>query len=243
MSKKHKKHQQHAGPKKESGTATFQRGKTEHIAAAKPPDITEFQKDPPEPVAQRGSIPIWLIALVVLLFYWADMYVVTHGADLGGKGGAFPVTVYDPYRSFEQVDAANPRSELDEFIRLGRTTYASVGCVACHGGGGTGIPGQFPPLAGSEWVLAENPARIIRIVVNGLTGPITVKGENFNNSMPPLGSALDSKQAAAVLTYIRNEWGNKAPAVTVDQVERVRKEIGARADMFTAPELEQVPVQ
>ena len=241
MSKKHKKHQHQAGPKKESGTATFQRGKTEHIAAAKPPDVTEFQKEPPEPTVQRGSFPIWLIAVVVMLFYWADMYVVTHGADLGGKGGAFPVAVYDPYRSFDQVKAANPVDPKQEMFELGRRVYANAGCVTCHGGGGTGTPGQFPPLAGSEWVLTENPGRAIRIVLNGLMGPITVKGENYNNAMPPLG--LDSKNVAAVLTYVRNEWGNKASPVTTEQVEQVKKEIGGKADSFTAAELEKVPVQ
>jgi mono/diheme cytochrome c family protein len=237
MSRKHKK-QHHPGAKKGSGTTTFQR-----TAVARPPDVTDFQEEPPEPSTQPGSIPVWLIAIVVLVFYWADMYVVSHGADLGGKGGAFPVSVYDPYKSHEQVVEANPVDPAREMFELGRRTYAGVGCVACHGGGGAGVPGQFPPLAGSEWVLAENPARIIRIVINGLTGPISVAGATYNNTMPPLGSALDAKQVAAVLTYIRNEWGNKAPPVTIEQVEQVKKEIGGRADMFTAGELEQVPLQ
>ena len=236
MSKKQKPHHP-AGPKKGSGTATFQR-----TAVARPPEVTDFQQEPPEPAVQRGSIPIWLIAVVVLVFYWADMYVVTHGADLGGKGGAFPVSVYDPYRSHDQVVQANPVDPKRIMFELGRRKYGEAGCVACHGGGGTGIPGQFPPLVGSEWVLTENPARAIRIVINGLMGPITVKGENYNNAMPPLGSALDSKEVAAVLTYIRNEWGNQAPPVTIEQVEQVKKEIGGRAESFTAAELEQVPV-
>jgi mono/diheme cytochrome c family protein len=178
---------------------------------------------------------------MVVLIYWADMYVVTHGADLGGKGGAFPVEVYDPYLSYQQVSDANPKDPGQEMFELGRRVFANAGCVACHGAGGAGIPGQFPPLVGSEWVLTENPGRPIRIVLNGLTGPITVKGETFNNQMPPLG--LDAKQVAAVVTYIRNEWGNKASPVTVEQVEKVKQEIGGRTDMFTAPDLEQVPAQ
>ena len=209
---------------------------------ADPPDFARFQKDAPEPVVQRGSFPVWLIAVVVLLFYWADMYVVTHGADLGGKGGAFPVTVYDPYKSHQEVEEKNPEDPGEAMFKLGGRIYWSKGCSTCHGPGGTGTPGQFPPLTGSEWVLTQNPGRIIRIVNNGLTGPINVRGQSYNNAMPPFNH-LDDKEVAAVLTYIRNEWGNKASPVTVEQVKQVRREIGGRVDSFTAAELEQVPVQ
>jgi mono/diheme cytochrome c family protein len=237
MSKKRKKQQQRvAAPKPVQSSDTT---RITHHGTAEPVALNDLVHEPPEPVAQRGSIPVWLIALIVLLLYWADMYVVTHGADLGGKGGAFPVTVYDPFRSHEEVVAKNPPE--DPLFELGRRTFANAGCVACHQASGMGIPGQFPPLVGSEWVLTENPGRAIRIVLNGLTGPITVKGEAYNNQMPPLG--LDAKQVAAVVTYIRKEWGNKASSVTVEQVEKVKQEIGGRTDMFTAAELEQVPAQ
>jgi mono/diheme cytochrome c family protein len=232
MSRKHKKQQHRSQATKPASRPS----------APAPPDVNDLRHEPPEPATQRGSIPILLIAAMVVLFYWADMYVVTHGADLGGKGGAFPVTVYDPYRTHAQLEAANPETPEEKMFKLGRTVYSAVGCVACHQSGGAGVPGQFPPLAGSEWVLTENPARIIRIILNGFTGPVTVRGQAFNNTMPPLGSALDEKSAAAVLTYIRNAWGNKASPVTPEQVAKVRQEIGGRTDMFTAPELEQVPV-
>lgn len=195
----------------------------------------------PEPTTHRGTIPIWLIAVVIVLFYCADMYVVTHGADLGGEAGAFPTTVYDPFLNQKQVVAANPVDPARAQFLQGRLVFANAGCVACHGAGGAGVPGQFPPLAGSEWVNTPSPARAIRIVLGGLTGPISVKGENFNNAMPPLGPTLNDEQVAAVLTYVRNEWGNKAGPVTPQQVAKERQATGGRSEMFTAPEIQQVP--
>jgi len=97
-------------------------------------------------------------------------------------------------------------------------------CVACHQATGLGIPGAFPPLAGSEWVNGpvEN---LIRIQLRGLTGPITVAGKEFNSTMPP-NSAMTDEQIADVLTYVRADWGNKGSAVTPDMVKALRSEVG-----------------
>jgi len=97
-------------------------------------------------------------------------------------------------------------------------------CVACHQTTGLGLPGVFPPLAGSEWVNgpAEN---LIRIQLRGLMGPITVAGKEYNSVMPPNATLTDG-EIAEVLTYIRNEWGNKGSAVTADMVKALRSEVG-----------------
>ncbi len=97
-------------------------------------------------------------------------------------------------------------------------------CVACHQATGAGIPGVFPPLAGSEWVTGpvEN---LIRIQLRGLMGPIKVAGKDYNSVMPPNASMTD-EQIAEVLTYVRNEWGNKGSAVTPDMVKALRSEAG-----------------
>jgi mono/diheme cytochrome c family protein len=107
---------------------------------------------------------------------------------------------------------------------LGKAQYAL--CMACHGADGGGVPGLAPPLANSEWVTGpiENP---IRIVLRGLEGPISVNGVDYNL---PLAMAalphLTDEQLAAVLTYTRNSFGNKASAVTPDQVKAFRGEVG-----------------
>lgn len=110
-------------------------------------------------------------------------------------------------------------------------------CSACHGADGKGATGgQFPPLAGSEWVLG-NPDRSIKIVLHGLHQPIEVAGKTYNLEMPPQGAALPDEQIAAILTHVRASWGNKASAVSVNQVKKVRAATTNRKEYWTAAEL------
>jgi len=105
----------------------------------------------------------------------------------------------------------------------GQQVYMTV-CFACHQPTGMGLPGMFPSLAGSDWVNAPKPDRIIRFVLHGISGPINLNGAPFNTPtplMPPQG-ALADKQIADVLTYIRNSFGNKAGAVTTEEVAAIR---------------------
>ncbi len=117
-------------------------------------------------------------------------------------------------------------------MKSGQAQY--ILCVACHGQSGEGTS-VGPPLAGSEWVNGP-PENLIRIQLRGLTGPITVKGQHYNipGGMQPLASQNDD-QIAAVLTYVRNSFGNSAPAVTAAQVAALRGEVGK--PQLTAAEL------
>ncbi len=114
-------------------------------------------------------------------------------------------------------------------------------CFSCHQPTGLGLPGQFPPLAGSDWVLGDK-ERLIKISINGLMGEIEVNGVKYNNVMAPPGippGSLTDSQIADVLTYIRNEWGNSASAVSASEVAVVRAATKDRAamQMWTAAEL------
>jgi mono/diheme cytochrome c family protein len=109
-------------------------------------------------------------------------------------------------------------------------------CAACHQTTGLGIPGAFPPLAGSEWVNGDK-GHLIRIVLHGLTGLVEVKGEEFEGMMPPWGQTLGNPEVAAVLTYIRSSWGNKGDAVTAAEVASVRDAAAGRSTPWTAKEL------
>ena len=117
----------------------------------------------------------------------------------------------------------------------------SGNCVSCHQADGKGLPGQYPTLNGSEWV-AGNPAWMKRIVLNGLEGPITVKGANYNNAMPALGAKLTDKQIAAVITFVRTnaEWGNTATQVTADSVAATRAAVKGRTSPWAPAELQMV---
>ncbi len=110
-----------------------------------------------------------------------------------------------------------------EVLKLGRTQYLI--CSACHGQNGEG-GAAGPPLAGSEWVNGP-PENLIRIQLRGLRGPITVKGQthDFPAGMAPLAYQNDA-QIAAVLTYVRQSFGNSAPAITPQQVAALRGEVG-----------------
>ena len=115
-------------------------------------------------------------------------------------------------------------------------------CFTCHQPNGQGLAGQFPPLAGSDWVLGDK-ERLIKISINGLMGEIEVNGVKYNNVMAPPGippGSLTDQQIADVLTYIRNDWGNSASAVTPFEVSVVREKIKDRApmQMWTAAELD-----
>jgi len=111
-------------------------------------------------------------------------------------------------------------------MEKGKLTFAI--CSACHGLEGEGmyhINKTGPPLAGSEWVTGPV-ANLIAIQFRGLNGPIEVKGETYTPVAPMAPLPLDNDSIAAVLTYIRNSFGNKASPVTPEQVEAMRGELG-----------------
>ncbi len=117
----------------------------------------------------------------------------------------------------------------------GKTLYATI-CAACHQPGGTGQEGLAPPLLDSEWVLG--PAdRPMRIVLQGVSGPIPVAGSTWQLEMPPLGAALNDEDIASVLTYIRREWEHNASPVAPADVAKVRDLVKERPTSWTAPEL------
>jgi len=120
------------------------------------------------------------------------------------------------------------------WAQQGQSRYAT--CATCHQANGRGIPGAFPPLAGSEFATGA-PEIPIRIVLLGLTGPLTVNGQRFNSTMPTWGSFSDA-DIAATLTYVRSQWGNAASAVTAAQVTAVRSALAGRTRPLTGAEVE-----
>ncbi len=96
-------------------------------------------------------------------------------------------------------------------------------CAVCHQGNGEGLAGAFPPLKGSEYVMASNVDVPILIVLKGIMGPLTVHGAEYNGVMMPYGGAMmTDAEVAKVLTYVRSAWGNDAGPVSVADVGRVR---------------------
>lgn len=115
-----------------------------------------------------------------------------------------------------------------------------MACLPCHQPEGRGLPGVYPPLAGSDWVRGD-PARLIKVVLHGLTGPVTVAGQSYGgpNSVPMPGMAgLSDLQIAEVLTFVRSNFGGGASEVLESQVRSVRSATASRNEPWTSQELE-----
>lgn len=117
----------------------------------------------------------------------------------------------------------NTADPLAESIKRGKEVYA-VSCIACHQADGKGLENVFPPLAKSDYLMADK-KRSIKQVIHGATDPITVNGVKYNTPMMALGS-LSDEQIADVLNYVRNSWGNKGDKdiVKPEEVKKARAE-------------------
>ena len=194
-----------------------------------------------EPSVGIAPVPIAIFLVIGILFYFGQLY-------LDHYGGGFNAKVYGPYDSWKMVEDLQPKGAGDVLFAKGRKVYSDAGCVACHQASGTGAAGIAPPLLGSEWVLADGPNRIIRLVHGGMNGPITVKGVQYSNlAMPAQGRDLNlsDEDLAAVITFIRGnkEWGNNASPVTPAQVKAVRDQIKDHSEPWTEAELLATPVK
>lgn len=202
-----------------------------------PPSPVGVGEGPEPRVGSAFHTPIWLVGLFGVAMYWGTMYV-------DGNGGGFSPLVFSQGEMLADLEARVPRSEADALLARGRLVYNTY-CTACHQPNGRGVAGQFPPLAGSDWVLTEGPNRIIRIVLDGLQGPITVNGNVYNNVMLPWRDQLSDEDIAAVVTYVRGnkEWGNTAGPALPAQVKAIRAATASHGTYWTAQELLAVPVK
>ena len=111
-------------------------------------------------------------------------------------------------------------STLKSSITRGKQVYAEQ-CLACHQVDGLGVPHMNPPLSKTKWVLG-NKEDLIKVVLKGLNTEIEVDGDTYSNVMPPHESTMNDQQIADVLTYIRNNFGNKASQIKEADVKAVR---------------------
>jgi glucose/arabinose dehydrogenase/mono/diheme cytochrome c family protein len=144
-----------------------------------------------------------------------------------GKDGK-PLPVPPPLSAKEQA-----------LYDLGRKEYHAL-CAACHHAAGYGDAGKGPALVDSEW-LDYSEERLVRLVLYGLRGPITINGELFNRDgaleMPGMYQVFDDEKIAGILTFVRREWGQKAPPVATDTVTRIRAATLGRTEPWAEKEL------
>ena len=223
MSSEHEHQVEDARPHSEERLRNFGTGQSSVGEHAGP--IEEL----PEP--GTGPIPLWLVWLIGLGLFWS-------GAYLFSFSGGFKADVFD-YRPSFGVQGGGPRLPPDPKV-VGKALF-SANCITCHQANGEGLPGQYPPLAGSEVETGDATNQLIAIVLKGLQGPVEIKGKPFNNSMQAWEGQYTDQQLAAILTYVRSDWGNNAPAITADMVKQIRGEFGDRKEQWTWPEIQKIP--
>ena len=137
---------------------------------------------------------------------------------------------------FSPVKGGPPSSSGTSGDALNGASLFVANCSSCHGADGSGIRGAFPPLNGSSIVQGDK-GSLIKILLHGLQGQVTVKGEQYNGTMPSFGNILSDEQISATLTYIRSMPENTAGAVSSEEVSKVRSETSARQQAWTPNEL------
>jgi mono/diheme cytochrome c family protein len=197
------------------------------------------QREKREPRVGAEPLSIWLIAVYGLAVFFG-------GAYLGRYSGNFSGDALDPYGGEPQAmkkvtgpQGAQQVAELSPRDR-GKKIFAA-NCQTCHQANGLGVAGQYPPLAGSEFTIGGS-RRPAMIVLKGLQGPVTVKGQQYGAAvMQPWEKTLTDQKIADVLTYERSEWGNNASPVTAEQIAALRKELAGRAESFVEHDIMAVP--
>jgi mono/diheme cytochrome c family protein len=190
----------------------------------------QLMREKEEPHEGFSPVPIFLMFVFAALCFWGGVYLVEYSGD-------YRWDAYSP--DFQAGAAVVTRPEISLFDR-GAKVYRSQ-CAQCHQAEGNGVPGVFPPLAGSDWVTGH-PQVISRILISGLNGPIVVKGNTYNGNMPafgPSGLALSDKDIAGVITYVRQEWGNSAPDVTEEMIADYGDLYASRTTPWQAADLKE----
>jgi mono/diheme cytochrome c family protein len=196
-------------------------------------DVTDLhatiRREREEPTDGFEPAPWWLWAGAVLAIFFGGFY-------LGRHGGTFSTVPHQGYVPIGVPGGSEAQANVTPAAVDGSKVYASR-CASCHQADAKGVPGAFPPLVGSDWVKGP-PGGVIRILLNGLQGPVTVGGQTYNGLMPAWKDQLTDEEIAAVITYERGLPGNGAGPVTAEAVAALRKELASRANPWTAAELE-----
>jgi mono/diheme cytochrome c family protein len=189
-----------------------------------------------EPSEGYAPLPLLLLGLLSALIFFSGIY-------MGRYSGGFDPLVYDENvhvpRGGHPGDAGAAAAPVDP-IKVGQRLFTGT-CATCHQPTGTGVPNVYPPLAGSEWVNGTE-ERVIRIVLNGLNGSVTVASCQFSAAtMPAFGPTgtynWRDDQIAAVLSYVRQAWGNHGAPVTPENVAAIRTIVSTRPNPWTQDEL------
>jgi len=181
-------------------------------------------RERPEPYEQTRAIPAWLAILAVVLAMWGVVYLVLYaGRDWGMHGDHRSLAALEP-----------PQTSAAGAAAMGGKALFLTHCSACHQATGLGIPGAFPPLAASGRVTGT-PENLVKIVLLGITGKLTVQGSTYTGQMPPLAQLSDA-EIAAIGSYERSSFGNVAAPFDAALVAKVRGGLDGRTKPLAGDE-------
>ncbi len=197
-----------------------------------------IQREKQEPRVGLEPLSIWLIAIYAIAIFCGGAYLGRFSGNFNGES-LDPGSVPEKKTTAAGPSGGQQTAELSPAERGKKVFMAN--CATCHQANGQGVAGQYPPLAGSEYVI-NGTRRPAMIVLKGLEGPLTVKGSHFGTAvMQPWEKTLTDQKIADVLTYIRSDWGNNASPVTTEQIAALRKELAGHPGSWHEADLQAVP--
>lgn len=178
------------------------------------------QRENQDPNENNRPLPWFLVMSLGAMAMWGAFYIVsTPSGENSAYGDQRTVADLRP-----PIVSAGAAPAVD-----GKQLYGAK-CAACHQGSGLGVAGVFPPVAASEWVMGDEKI-LTNILLHGVNGEMIVKGNKYNGAMPAWKSLSDD-ELAAVLTYIRSDWGNAAPPIKAETIKSQRELTKARTEPY-----------
>lgn len=171
--------------------------------------------------------PWWLYAVILTTFAFGFFYT-------GYYFGEFSYQPHQLYISQAEEEAPAEPVELTQ-MELGENIYGSV-CSTCHQSNGEGVEGAFPTLVDTDYVNGSI-GRFAGIIIHGLYGEMEINGINYNGNMPAWGEQISDEEVAAVMTYVRNSFGNNSTDVPIDSIKSYRENYGDRTSQWEVDEL------
>lgn len=178
------------------------------------------QREAAEPIERTRPMPLAVAAVTLVVVVAGAAYIFFSEPT----GPSF----YGDRRTL--ADLRGTRAAQGSSAKLDGGQLFTTHCAACHQPNGQGLPGVFPPLDGSEWVGAQGRV-IANILLHGVTGPLTVKGQAFSGAMPSF-ARLGDAELAAVASHVRGAWSNKAAPVDAALFEAERQAGAQRSAPF-----------
>ena len=196
-----------------------------------------IRREKQEPRVGLEPLSLWLVAVYGLALFFGGAYLGRYSGNFSGDSLDISFT---PSSSHGPGGPGGEPQQVLSPADRGKKIF-SANCVTCHQATGQGVAGQYPPLAGSEYVNGGT-RRLGMILLKGLQGPLKVKGAQYGSAvMQPWDTTLNDQRIADVITYIRQEWGNTGGPVAAEQISALRKELAARKQSWTEPDLLAVP--